>query len=269
MPCMAKKPGRGSPGRSFNRSNVAFWVFLLLAVVAGALMYRAATTRGPADTGYRSSYTPAQATPASPAPGTTPPSAAPTTVAILGDPYTGGPAVGGARDANWTMIAANTLSAAGKPVQFAVATQDSSGYVKPSGATGTALAQVAAETVKADNRVVVVFDSVSDAEQSRDAVRSAAAATYSQIKSAAPKANLIVVGPSWTNTTVPANVKALRDTLQAEAKAAGAMFVDPLADKWFVGDNGKLVGADGVHLTDQGHINLAGLIEPRIAAALG
>lgn len=51
MPGMAKKAGRGSLGRSLNRSNVAFWVFILVAVVAGALMYRAATTRGPADTG--------------------------------------------------------------------------------------------------------------------------------------------------------------------------------------------------------------------------
>jgi len=82
MPGMAKKAGRGSLGRSLNRSNVAFWVFILVAVVAGALMYRAATTRGPADTGHRSSYTPAQSTPASAAPGTTPP-AAPATVAVL------------------------------------------------------------------------------------------------------------------------------------------------------------------------------------------
>ncbi len=180
MPGMAKKAGRGSLGRSLNRSNVAFWVFILVAVVAGALMYRAATTRGPADTGYRSSYTPAESTPASAAPGTTPP-AAPATVAVLGDPYTGRPSVGGAGDTNWTRIAASTLSAAGRPVQFAVATQGSSGYVNLPGATGTPLPQLVAQTVKPDNRIVVAFDSVSDAEQSRDAVRSAATATYSQI----------------------------------------------------------------------------------------
>jgi len=97
------------------------------------------------------------------------------------DPYTGRPSVGGAGDTNWTRIAASTLSAAGRPVQFAVATQGSSGYVKLPGATGTPLPQLVAQTVKPDNRIVVAFDSVSDAEQSLDAVRSAATATYSQI----------------------------------------------------------------------------------------
>ena len=60
-----------------------------------------------------------------------------------------------------------------------------------------------------------------------------------------------------------------RRWIQAEAAAAGAVFVDPLTDKWFVNDTGKLVGSDGVHLTDQGHKYLADQLQPRIAAALG
>lgn len=64
MPGMKKKHGHGSPGGRRNRSNVTFWVFIALAVVVGVLMYRAATNRGPADTGYRSLYTAEHATPA-------------------------------------------------------------------------------------------------------------------------------------------------------------------------------------------------------------
>jgi len=109
----------------------------------------------------------------------------------------------------------------------------------------------------------------SDSEQSRDAVRSAARTTYAQIKSTAPGTKLIVVGQSWTSDNVPSNVTGLRDTLRAEAAAASAVFVDPLTDKWFVNDTGKLVGSDGVHLTDQGHKYLADQLQPRIAAALG
>jgi len=52
-----------------------------------------------------------------------------------------------------------------------VATQGSSGYIKLPGATGTPLPELVAQTVKPDNRIVVAFDSVSDAEQSRGAVR--------------------------------------------------------------------------------------------------
>jgi len=189
-------------------------------------------------------------------------SSAPATVAILGDPYSGGLDVGGTNDANWTKLIAASLAAAGKPISLSVFTDSSAGYVKPIGGAGTALAQRVSQIVKPDDRVVVVFPSSSDSEQSRDAVRSAA---HAQIKSTAPGATLIVVGQSWTSDRPPSNVTGLRDTLRAEAAAAGAVFVDPLTDKWFVNDTGKLVGSDGVHLTDQGHKYL----QPRITAALG
>ncbi len=269
---MPKKPPRASTGRIRDRGTIAFWVFIVLAVVAGAVMYRTATTRGPSDTGYRSSDTPAQATPtpATPTQATSPGgSAASAPVAILGDPYSGGPAVGGLGQSNWTMLVAKSLAAAGKPIDLSVFTDSSAGYVKPTGGDGTALAQQVSHTVKPDDRVVVVFPSSSDSEQSRDAVRSAAQAAYAQIKSTAPGARLIVVGQSWTSDKPPSNVTVLRDTLRAEAAAAGAVFVDPLTDKWFVNDTGKLVGSDGVHLTDQGHKYLADQLQPRIAAALG
>jgi len=280
---MPKKPPRASTGRIRDRGTIAFWVFIVLAVVAGAVMYRTATTRGPSDTGYRSSYTPAQATPtptpatpAVPAPTTAPggtsapggPSAPPP-VAILGDPYSGGPGFVGIGEANWTKLLAKSSATAGKPIDLSVFTDSSAGYVKPIGGAGTALAQQVSQIVKPDDRVVVVFPSSSDSEQSRDAVRSAAHAAYAQIKSTAPGATLIVVGQSWTSDKPPSNVTGLRDTLRAEAAAAGAVFVDPLTDKWFVNDTGKLVGSDGVHLTDQGHKYLADQLQPRIAAALG
>jgi len=277
---MPKMPPRASTGRTRDRGTIAFWVFIVVAVVAGAVMYRTATTRGPADTGYRSSYIPAQATPAAPAQATATPaipaptaspgdSGAPALVAILGDPYSGGPAVGGLGEANWTMLVAKSLAAAGKPIDLSVFTQGSAGYVKPTGGEGVALAQQAAQTVKPADRVVVVFPSPSDSEQSRDAVRSAARTTYTQIKSTAPGAKLIVVGQSWTSDKPPSNVTGLRDTLRTEATAVGAVFVDPLTDKWFVDDGEKLVGPDGVHLSDQGHKYLADQLQPRIAAALG
>lgn len=80
---------------------------------------------------------------------------------------------------------------------------------------------------------------------------------------------MIVVGQSWTSDKPPSNVTGLRDTLRTEATAVGAVFVDPLTDKWFVDDGEKLVGPDGVHLSDQGHKYLADQLQPRIAAALG
>ncbi len=158
---MPKKPPRASPGRSRNRSNVTFWVFIVLAIVAGAVMYRAATTRGPSDTGYRSSVTPSPATPAPTASAvsapTSPVPGAPARLAILGDPYSGGPGVGGVGPANLTEWLAQSLSAPGKPVEVVAATQNSAGFVKPTGATGAALTHQVAQAVTANDRVVLVF----------------------------------------------------------------------------------------------------------------
>jgi len=43
----------------------------------------------------------------------------------------------------------------------------------------------------------------------------------------------------------------------------GAAFVDPIAEGWFVG-RPDLIGADGVHPTDAGHLYMAERIAPQI-----
>ncbi len=78
-----------------------------------------------------------------------------------------------------------------------------------------------------------------------------------------------MIGQSWTSNSPPSSVTGPRDTLRTEATAAGATFVDPLAERWFVTDTAQLVSRDGVTLTDQGHKYLADQLQPRIAAALG
>ena len=121
--------------------------------------------------------------PTSPVPG------APARLAILGDPYSGGSGVGGVGPANLTEWLAQSLSAPGKPVEVVVATQNSAGYVKPTGATGSALTQQVAQTVTADDRGVLVFPRPSDAVQSRDVIAAAARDIYSAIKTTAPAAS--------------------------------------------------------------------------------
>ena len=78
-----------------------------------------------------------------------------------------------------------------------------------------------------------------------------------------------MIGQSWTSNSPPSSVTGLRDTLRTEATAAGATFIDPLAERWFVTDTTQLVSRDGVTLTDQGHRYLAEQLQPRVAAALG
>ena len=70
-----------------------------------------------------------------------------------------------------------------------------------------------------------------------------------------------MIGPPWPTADVPDSLLQIRDVLNAAARAAGAAFVDPIGDRWFV-DRPDLIGADGVHPTDAGHAYLAAKIAP-------
>jgi lysophospholipase L1-like esterase len=62
-------------------------------------------------------------------------------------------------------------------------------------------------------------------------------------------------------------VLGIRDALKYQAGVAGATFIDPIAQGWFVG-RPELIGKDGVHPTDAGHAYMAEKIAPLIGAQL-
>jgi lysophospholipase L1-like esterase len=76
-----------------------------------------------------------------------------------------------------------------------------------------------------------------------------------------------VIGPPWPTADVPDAVLQVRDVLYGQARAAGATWIDPIAERWFVG-RPDLIGHDGVHPNDAGHAYLADKIAPLIAAQL-
>ena len=80
-------------------------------------------------------------------------------------------------------------------------------------------------------------------------------------RATAPGAKLLVIGPPWPTADVPPAVLQIRDVLGMQAGMAGATFIDPIAERWFV-DRPDLIAPDGVHPTDAGHDYLAGLIAP-------
>jgi phospholipase/lecithinase/hemolysin len=73
----------------------------------------------------------------------------------------------------------------------------------------------------------------------------------------------VVIGPLWSDGDAPAPVLAVRDAVRTAALAAGAQWIDPVADGWFDRPAG-LIGADRVHPTDAGHR----LMAERVDAAL-
>jgi lysophospholipase L1-like esterase len=92
-------------------------------------------------------------------------------------------------------------------------------------------------------------------------------AVYDEIRTASPSAFLVVIGPAWDDDVPPDELFLARDAVASAAAAAGALFVDPLAEEWLLG-RPELIGADGVHPDDAGHAYLAGLIGPVLQEAL-
>jgi hypothetical protein len=73
-----------------------------------------------------------------------------------------------------------------------------------------------------------------------------------------------VIGPIWQDGSPPARCLALRDHLRRHSKAIGAVFVDPIRERWFAGSRHRMIRADGIHPDDTGHRWMAA----RVLAAL-
>ena len=91
--------------------------------------------------------------------------------------------------------------------------------------------------------------------------------TLSDVRVRARKAKLIVVGPVWPEPDPSPEILQIRDIVRAEAEKTNATFVDPIADQWFVADP-QLIGKDGVHPTDMGHLYMSERLLPVIRSEL-
>jgi lysophospholipase L1-like esterase len=187
-------------------------------------------------------------------------------IAVIGDSYTTGTDEGGQGPRAWTACAWRTLAHDGVEVTPDVASEGRAGYVVH-GDHGSVFEDLTARAVRSDDALVVFFGSRNDQEADPSLLADMAHATFELAHRTAPSARLLVIGPPWPTADVPSSVRHIRDILDAEARAVGAVFVDPLANRWFVG-RPDLIGADGVHPTDAGHAYLATKIAPLIRAQL-
>ncbi len=180
---------------------------------------------------------------------------------VYGDGYAAGNQWGGEGAAGWPALVAERL---GARLELHAASQ--AGYASFSPA-GQDYADLVAGAPFPEATVTVLFGSRNDADENLDAVRANARETVSAAQRAATGDVLVVIGPVWSSADVPVQLLAVRDIVREAAEAAGAQFVDPLADGWFA-DPANLISGDGVSPTDEGHARLAELVDPAIAAAL-
>jgi lysophospholipase L1-like esterase len=238
--------------------------FAVLTVAAAIVLSGCATQQPPSASTQAQKYlTDAQtrgvSVPASDAP----------QVGVLGDSYTTGTRLGGLANSNWTRVAQADLYAGGLNTDLSVSATGGAGYVGV-GSSGTNFQGAASTVAGPRTKLVIVFGGRSDVRLASPAeVKAAAAKTYAELRKLAPGAKLLVVGPTWPNAGIPPKVSETRDAIRDAAAAAGAIFVDPLNEGWFSGNNAALIGDDESNPTDVGHAHMAKLLEPRIKAALG
>lgn len=198
-------------------------------------------------------------------PGLRPPGP-PYRVVVIGDSITGGSNEGGTGAFGWPEITWNSLRGQGIDVIPAVSGQGGSGYVQR-GNSGTIYGDEAARLIAPDDSVILFFGSRNDGPLPLDEVSGAAHDAFVNAHNVAPAAKLVVVGPIWPGPDVYPPVAAIRDSLRQRAKEVGAIWVDPIAEGWLTGPD--LIGADGTHPNNAGHVEMAGRMEGIIKAALG
>ncbi|MDP7704051.1 MULTISPECIES: Rv0518 family GDSL lipase [unclassified Mycobacterium] len=183
-------------------------------------------------------------------------------VAVIGDSYTTGTDEGGIGPKSWTARTWRTLTAPGLRIASDVAAEGRAGY-GTIGDHGSIFQDLTARAVKPEDVLVVFFGSRNDQDVDPVLLAQRVHATFALARRRAPAARFLVVGPPWPTADVPVPVLVIRDVLAGAAWAAGADFVDPIGDRWFV-DRPDLIGADGVHPNDAGHEYMAEKMAPLI-----
>jgi len=186
--------------------------------------------------------------------------------AVIGDSYTTGTDEGGLGPKSWTARTWQTLAQRGMRIAADVAAEARAGYGVP-GDYGSVFEDLTARAVKPDDGLVVFFGSRNDQGVDPELLVERARHTFDLARRFAPSARFLVIGPPWPTADVPDSMLQIRDVLNAAARAAGAAFVDPIGDRWFV-DRPDMIGADGVHPNDAGHEYLADKIAPLIRMQL-
>jgi lysophospholipase L1-like esterase len=183
---------------------------------------------------------------------------------FLGDSYTSGYLGIGEGSDGWPAIVSG--SAGWKMVNLA---EPGIGFVNP-GWTTPVRTQVA-EAIRLKPDLVVLAAGHNDEHYGTDRTARAADAVLGALGAGVPGAILVVIGPIWYDGSPVPTIVALRDHLRARAAASGALFIDPIAGRWFAGSNHPLIGAEGIHPTSSGHRHIAQLVlaaldaDPRFA----
>jgi lysophospholipase L1-like esterase len=196
----------------------------------------------------------------------------PKQVVVIGDSLTEGPSgvestpSAGAGTKSWPQLAFRQLRKKGVDVSANVSGVGGSGYLAR-GPGAANFGERARSLLKAGDDLVIVFGGADDALQPPETVAAAVSDTFSEIRTASPRAKVIAVGPVARAGDLGPKVTRIRDIVRNDAAKIDAIFVDPIADRWFFG-NPNLISDDGLRPTEAGHAYVAEKLLPIIQSVL-
>ncbi len=180
---------------------------------------------------------------------------------FLGDSYTTGWNGAGLGARGWPRRIG--LAKGWRTVNLAVA---GTGFINPGWTNQPVRSRVTA-AIRQHPDIVFVAAGHNDSRWSAAATAKAADKVIDRLHKALPHAVLVIVAPIWPNGSPPARCLSLRDHLRRKAAALHAIFIDPLAERWFAGKYHRLIGSDGIHPTDAGHRRIAERVLADLAKA--
>jgi lysophospholipase L1-like esterase len=197
----------------------------------------------------------------------------PKRVVVIGDSLTESPPLGtesapsgGAGSKSWPQLAFRQLRTKGVDVSAEVSGVGGSGYLAR-GLKGATFGEQARSLLGAGDDLVIVFGGADDALAPPEDVAAAVGDTFSQVRRASPRAQVIVVGPVSRAGDLGPKVTHVRDIVRDQAAKVDAIFVDPIAGQWLVG-NPNLISNDGLRPTEAGHAYIAEKLLPIIQGTL-
>lgn len=173
---------------------------------------------------------------------------------FLGDSFTSGWSGAGIGSHGWPGLVG--LDRGWKIVNLAVA---GTGYMNPGWTHQTIGSRVDA-AIRQKPQVVVVAGGHNDSRWAAATTSQSAIRVIERLHAALPETAIVIIAPIWQDGSPPIRCLVLRDALRREAKAIGAVFIDPLADRWFAGASHRFIGPDGLHPTNAGHAWMANRI---------
>ncbi|QNJ93805.1 SGNH/GDSL hydrolase family protein [Mycolicibacterium fluoranthenivorans] len=189
-------------------------------------------------------------------------------VAVIGDLYTIGSPSAGEGSKGWPSVAKRALRQEGVNIELNIGARRGSGYAWHNTPMSVVFIDQVRQTAGMNTKLVILFGSESDQGNPPGQLTPIVQSTLAEARKKAPDAKLLVIGPAWAQPNPPPGVLQARDVVRTEAESFGAMFVDPLAEDWFVGKP-ELLAPGGDRPNDAGHQFMAERIAPLIAQLLG